>query len=583
MKKKLLFIGVPLALVILIGGLLYRNFVTSPKYSLLKIKESLENHDISTFEKYVDINGIVVRLLTELPDILNIEKDAGFLGEEAMQLFTTVMQESITKVANESVRSFVERGHFDKQLTKKGVISKIIKDLPVDNLKISGLKEIRKEGKICKVPIDIFVAAYEGDFTLEFMMRDKGGYWQVAEISNLTDSIQQIADLKRTVPCRKLKETALYLARSLDSASDRARALMNIAESLAKAGKTDEADPVFSKAIETAASIKNAYTKAWALANIAESLATAGKTNEALETAGSIKDADDKARALAYIAEVLAVAGKTDEAFKIAGSLKSEGHKAQALAYIAEVLATAGKTNEADPVFSEALETAGLIKNAHTKAKALRSIAKALAKAGNIDEALKTARSIKITDFKALALENIAEVLATAGKTNEADPIFSEALKTAGLIKNAHTKAWALANIAESLARAGKTEKADPVFSEAVKTAKSIKDVSVKTCVLADIADALARAGKTDEVAKLIKDTDDKARALRNIAEALAKAGKTEKALEIAETIKQSGTRKTCCRNIAVRLFQAELDKDQEKEFATRIMKTASPESTVCN
>jgi hypothetical protein len=70
---------------------------------------------------------------------------------------------------------------------------------------------------------------------------------------------------------------------------------------------------------------------------------------------------------------------------------------------------------------------------------------------------------------------------------------------------------------------------------------------------------------------------------LANIAETLSKAGKTEEALDIAKTIKRSGTRKTCCRNIAVALFQAELDKDQEKEFAARIMKTASPESTVCN
>jgi tetratricopeptide (TPR) repeat protein len=491
MKKKLLFIGVPLALVILIGGLLYRNFVTSPKYSLLKIKESVENHDISTFEKYVDINGIVVRLLTELPDILNIEKDAGFLGEEAMQLFTTVMQDSITKVAKESVRSFVERGHFDKQLTKKGIISKIIKDLPVDNLKISGLKEIRKEGKICKVPIDIFVAAYEGDFTLEFMMRDKGGYWQVAEISNLTDSIQQIADLKRTVPCKKIKETALYLARSLDSVYSRAMALMHIAEALATAGKTEKADPVFSEALETAWLIKNAE-KARALAYIAEALAMAGKTDEALKTAWSIKDGYEKTSALADIAEALAKAGRTEEALKTAELIKDASYNAMALANIAEALAKAGKTDEADPVFSEALKTAGLIKN---------------------------------EDIKASMLRNIAEALAKAGKTDEADPVFSEALKTAGSIKYEDNKAWALA------AKAGKTDEADPVFSEALKTAGSIKNEDNKACMLANIAEALAEAGRTEEALKTagsIKNAGYNAMALRGIAEALATAGRSQ-------------------------------------------------------
>ena len=459
MKKKLLFIGVPLALVILIGGLLYRNFVTSPKYSLLKIKESLENHDISTFEKYVDINGIVVRLLTELPDILNIEKDAGFLGEEAMQLFTTVMQDSITKVAKESVRSFVERGHFDKQLTKKGILSKIIKDLPVDNLKISGLKEIRKEGKICKVPIDIFVAAYEGNFTLEFMMRDKGGYWQVAEISNLPKVICNIAELQKTFPYRNRYAAVLYMANSIKDARHKALSLADIATALAKTGNNEKAEVVFSEAIETAGLIKDAWHKAKALAGIARALAKAGKIEKAIETAGSIKDAGHKAEALAGIARALAKAGKIEKAIETAGSIKDAGYKASALADIATELAKAGKAEKAEVVFSEAIKVAGSIKDTWPKASALEEIATALAKTGN---------------------------------NEKAEVVFSEAIETAGSIKDAWPKASALADIATALAKAGKIEKA-------IETASSIKKALCKASALQNITIELAKLKPKDK------------------------------------------------------------------------------------
>jgi hypothetical protein len=177
MKKKFLFTIFFLLLILSIGGVIYWNYITSPEYSLLKIKESIDNHDITTFEKYVDIDGIIMRALSEIPEVIGKEKETGFFGEEINQLIMSVLQGPITKIAKESLRAFIERGHFDKKFTEKGAISKLLQKVPLDSFKFISLKEIRKEGKICKVPLQIYIEAYDGDTVVELMMRDKGSYW----------------------------------------------------------------------------------------------------------------------------------------------------------------------------------------------------------------------------------------------------------------------------------------------------------------------------------------------------------------------------------------------------------------------
>ena len=70
---------------------------------------------------------------------------------------------------------------------------------------------------------------------------------------------------------------------------------------------------------------------------------------------------------------------------------------------------------------------------------------------------------------------------------------------------------------------------------------------------------------------------------MTNIVEGLASDGKTEEALKTARLIKNAYLEALKLADIAIALFQTELDKDQEKEFATRIMKIVFPESAVCN
>lgn len=378
--KKLLFIGLPLLLILVIGGVLYWHYITSPEYSLAKIKESITNHDITTFEKYVDVDGVIMRMMSQIPQVIGADKKLGLFGKDVDQLILSALQGPIINIAKESVRTVIERGYLDQQVTQTDSISKLFKQVPIDSFKIKALKEIRQKGKVCMVPLQIYVGAYEGETTLELMMRDKGSYWQVAEISNLPKVMYDIAQLQKTYPYRNRFAAVLYMVKSIEEPDHKAEALTVIATELAKAGKTEKAGRVFAEAIETANSIETPDRKTMALREIAAELAKAGKFKKAIETTNSIGDASTKAQALSVIATELTKTGKIQkaerifsEATKIANSIEDPNRKAIALWDIGTGLAKAGK-------FKGAIEMANSIKRASIKARALADVACVLAK-----------------------------------------------------------------------------------------------------------------------------------------------------------------------------------------------------------
>jgi len=456
MKKKLIFgIGAVLLIALIVGGAYLWAFYTSPHYSLAKIKSSIDNHDITTFEKYVDLDSITTRLLTEVPNLLSNKKEMGFLGEEATQVVLGFVKESVGKIAKEAMRAFIERGHFDKSITEKGPLARLLKAVQIDNMEVVELGELKKEGKICKVPLKVYIEAYEDTTTVEFMMRDKGSYWQVAELSNLSNIMHDISEMQRTFPYRNLYGTALNIAKSMENVVWKGCVLKLIATSMAKEGKIE-------RALDIARSIEHSPNNALALSIVAAELAKAGKTeradlvfSEALDIAKSFEEARWKEIALRGIASEMAKAGKIEQALDIAKSMEDRNAKASALTVIAAELARAGKTEQADLIFSEVLDIAKSMENRNAIASALTVITAELAR---------------------------------AGKTEQADLIFSEVLDIAKSIERSYFKGKALSAIASELAKAGKTEQADLVFSEALDIARSIKNLRIAKQALVDIS-----------------------------------------------------------------------------------------------
>ena len=315
MKNKRLYIILLISIsIVVITGISYYFLITSAKYSFDKVIVSINKHDLSTFEKYVDVNEIIIQFLTELAEEISVDENATFFGKEALRAVEDLEIDTVTERIKGTVLDFVNNGNFDKNFVKSEVISKILKEIPIDNLEIAGFGKIRKEGKIFKFPLELYVEPYNGNVIFEFVMNDKGMYWQVAELSNLADAIRRVAELKRTLPYRNLLWTSLYLARSIEKATWRSSALRRTAAAHVTAGKMERANLIFEEALNAAKSIKEIDRQSIALNYSARELVRAGKMEKALDTARSIKNTKKRLESLRHITDELERAGNMAQA-----------------------------------------------------------------------------------------------------------------------------------------------------------------------------------------------------------------------------------------------------------------------------
>ena len=337
---------------IIISGFWGWRFYSSPQYSLDQIRKAVKNHDITQFEKYVDLDSVTARLINRLPSILqNISDEKLFLGsEEINRMPLSLKKDSISKALRESVRAYIERSEWNFSVYTQGPLAKVIGKIPLGSFSVKGIQNVKREGKICKALINIYVQEYDGDATLEIMMRDKGSYWQVVELSNLPQFVGQIAVLQDAFRHKNRFAALLYLANVIDNKREKVIALRSISEALAKSGDVE-------KAILIANSIDGKGQKAWALQSISEVLVKSGDIEQAITTANSIH-------------------------------LKSA--KVEAFRGIAEATAQFGDIEKAKKLFSQAIATANSINDQTVKVSALTVIAESITEIGDIEKAFFT-------------------------------------------------------------------------------------------------------------------------------------------------------------------------------------------------
>ena len=113
MKKIVLFV---IAVVLAGGYWYYQNFKSSPKYSLLQAHEALQEHDMTSFEKYVDLQSVSGNLIDQLAQqqgLIGALNPASGVLKQALRY----MKPQLSQVARNEVQKYVETGDFKKDPT----------------------------------------------------------------------------------------------------------------------------------------------------------------------------------------------------------------------------------------------------------------------------------------------------------------------------------------------------------------------------------------------------------------------------------------------------------------------------------
>jgi tetratricopeptide (TPR) repeat protein len=361
----------------------------------------------------------------------------------------------------------------------------------------------------------------------------------------------------------KILSQCFDVAKTIQSDSDNSRSLTVVAVSYAKIGQRVQS-------VEVLSAINSPFEKAFALVRIAASCAKAGRTDETLENLSQalvLAKTIDKVSSRDYILEEIAVKYAEielcDQATQVAKIVESGVYKVSAICQIAGKCIDANQKDKATELLSQALMIANTIELPAPKALSLARIAVKYAEAGLSDQALETTKVIESVSDKSMALAEIALKYAENQK-------FDEALEVAKGIESPAHKGWSLARIVDELAKAGR-------FNQAMEVVMTIEGDPPKAWSLAHIGSEYAKAGKKDEtvnaftqalqVAEAINDDQYKLSALVEIVRTCMECGQYDRALQVTDMMKYDSYKAEELTKIAAQCVEA-----GQKEKANNIL-----------
>lgn len=209
MKRKLLLPALGLVAVSM-GGFCY--YTTTPTYSVLQIRNAVQDHDVALFEKHVDVDTLFNRLIDDvmaqaLSQAAN-EDDSGWntldsaLGAGIAQM----MKPTLLNRLKSSTLRYVETGELVKggqgapASAAPAVASDAAKKASLDGMASSfGLEQLQlqdyrveKQGKVAIVTVPYRNEQLSLPLEMKFTLRDQGGYWQLVQFNNAAEIMSAI-------------------------------------------------------------------------------------------------------------------------------------------------------------------------------------------------------------------------------------------------------------------------------------------------------------------------------------------------------------------------------------------------------
>lgn len=192
-----------LAAVVVGGYLYYREVTTGPKFALGQAVKALHDHDVNSFEKYVDVESVTGSLVDQVADqskVMGLVIPGGGLVTRGL---LGLAKPQLAKAARKEMEHFVETGSLEAaaasqperkvKVSMAGLASKVIS--PESSFK--GVKYVNEQGEQALVGLEFTQPKYDTTMVLEVKMRDRGDYWQVTEITNLGQALGHVARLEK--------------------------------------------------------------------------------------------------------------------------------------------------------------------------------------------------------------------------------------------------------------------------------------------------------------------------------------------------------------------------------------------------
>ncbi|KPQ42318.1 MAG: hypothetical protein MPEBLZ_03142 [Candidatus Methanoperedens nitroreducens] len=412
-------------------------------------------------------------------------------------------------------------------------------------------------------------------------------------------------------------DRALAVVEKIHGESEKARALCEIAQVMARLGRRAEAVEIANKALVAAEAIDiDEPFKAEVISEVALTMVQIEEKAKAAEIANRALDVEAASRhslswnsisgvptyqisvsEVCKVAQALAYAGDKVKAAEIANRalvavaevIENKETKVNTLNGIAVAMSQVGEKAKAAEIANRALAIAEKIKNDTDKVYSLGSVAATMALLGEKDglnRVLAASEGIKDVPNESNRTEALncwrAPAIAQIGD-------FDMALAIAEKIENRYDKAETLIKIALSMAQSGKRAEAVEIANKALTAAETIDDESLnlKSYALNSIAAAMVQLGDRARAAEItnkaliaaekIDYETHKAYALIGVAQAMAQLGEKDglsRVLAAAESIEQRFSKAEALSSVAQAMAQSG-EKAKAVEIANKALTVA--------
>ncbi len=202
-RMKKLLILVILAAVALGGYYYFQNLKNGPKGALAQAAKAVDDHDMATFEKYVDVNSLTTHLVDDVVSQGSAVTSLVPGGSLAVGMAMRFLKPALAKGAHNEVQRYVETGSLEaagaeapKRLVKlslAGLASKVVSP----ETRFKGIKYSREEGDNAFVGIELTQPKYDTTMVVELKMRRVGESWKAVQIMNTRELLQNAARLEK--------------------------------------------------------------------------------------------------------------------------------------------------------------------------------------------------------------------------------------------------------------------------------------------------------------------------------------------------------------------------------------------------
>lgn len=221
-KLKIFAAAILLVLVVIGGGLAYFNFyVKTPEYTLKAIQESIQNHDVDEFNKYVNVDNVVAGVTNNMLDgIIASQTNLPEEAKVAMNSLATMFKAPIVASLQEGLNNYVKTGSWQSGNTTADAQGAMINSDMI--LEQSGLTDLTFEGidyintnednGTAEAGIKVTQSEINQPFVFKVSLEEQAdGYWKVVSVDNFADFIKALEDGRKEFIKDYLSQTALII------------------------------------------------------------------------------------------------------------------------------------------------------------------------------------------------------------------------------------------------------------------------------------------------------------------------------------------------------------------------------------